>query len=89
MLYAIKKGRLYLQGTAANERYCPTSRAPTMGRRHDHSEYRSIWGSEPKGFERLTALDNLRVVLEEFRWGDLVPKKVILVPLDEVQEGGG
>ena len=66
--YSIKMGGKYLQGIEPNATYCPMSKAPTMGRRHDVSEFKTIWSDKPVGFERITACNYIRTLLEEFRW---------------------
>lgn len=60
----------YLQGIEPNEFYNSTCTAPTMGNRHTHSEFRTVWGREPKEFERLTACNYIKTIMEEFRWGE-------------------
>lgn len=77
--YAIKKNDLWLQDTEPNEHYCSSAKAPTMGARHDTSEFKAVWGNEPVYFEYRTALNNLRVVMEEERWEDSPPGDVKIV----------
>ena len=70
-----------LIGIEPNERYCPNSKAPTMGISHAHSEFKTIWSSDKaECFERLTAVNYIKVLLEEFRWGDREPFEVKIVP---------
>ena len=78
--YAIKCGDQYIVGAEPNEKYCSSAKAPTMGTRYDHSEYKTVLSCDPSYFERLTAIGYLRVLMEEFRWGDKKPKKIELVP---------
>jgi hypothetical protein len=78
--YAIKYGDQYIVGTEPNEKYCSSKTAPTMGARYDHSEYKTVLSDEPNYFERLTAVGNIRVLMEEFRWGDKKPQKIELIP---------
>lgn len=78
--YAIKYGSQYVVGTEPNEIYCSTAKAPTMGARYDHSEYKTVLSCDPHYFERLTAIGYLRVLMEEFRWGDKKKNKVELIP---------
>lgn len=77
MNYAISRTvdaqKLYLQGIDVNEKYCKSSCAPTMGDRHSHSEYMTIWGDKPKSFERMTAANYIKTLFEEFRWKDRTP----------------
>lgn len=78
--YAIySKGR-WLQNTEPNEHYCPSSKAPTMGARHDASEFRTVWGNETVFFEKLTALNYARVILEEQRWEDAPIESFEIIP---------
>ena len=78
--YTIKYGNQYVVGTEPNERYCSSAKAPTMGARYDHSEYKTVLSCDLSYFERLTAIGYLRVLMEEFRWGDKKPSKVELIP---------
>jgi hypothetical protein len=78
--YAIKCGDQYIVGAEPNEKYCSSKTAPTMGTRYDHSEYKTVLSCEPAYFERLTAIGYLRVLMEEFRWGDKKPNEVELIP---------
>ena len=78
--YAIRCGDQYVVGTEPNERYCSSAKAPTMGARYDHSEYKTALSCDPSYFERLTAIGYLRTLMEEFRWGDKKPQKVQLIP---------
>lgn len=78
--YAIKYRNQYVVGAEPNEKYCSSAKAPTMGARYDHSEYKTVLSCEPEYFERLTAIGYLRVLMEEFRWGDKKPHKIELIP---------
>ena len=78
--YTIKYGNQYVVGTEQNERYCSSAKAPTMGARYDHSEYKTVWSNDPVYFERMTAINHLKVLVEEFRWGDKKPSKIELIP---------
>lgn len=77
--YAIKCGDQYIVGIEPNERYCSSAKAPTMGARYAHSDYKTVLSCDPSYFERLTAIGYLRVLMEEFRWGDKNPSKVELI----------
>lgn len=68
--YAAKRNGKWLQGIEANPDYKYSAYAPTMGNRHTYSEYRTIWGTEQKWFERMTFVGYLQVLFEEYRWGD-------------------
>ena len=79
--YISRKNRSeYLQGIEANDTYIQNSRAPTMGVCHGFSEFMTVWGDKPVAFERLTAANYIKVIMEEFRWGDVAPYCVILEP---------
>lgn len=58
----------YLQGIEANNEYCGSATAPTMGVRHNFCEYKTIWGNNKKYFEPLTLANYIKVILEENRW---------------------
>ena len=68
--YAIKRGNKWLQGVKANEKYCCSATAPTMGNRYAYSEYKTMWGDDQKTFEPLTATGYIKTLLEEYRWGE-------------------
>lgn len=59
----------YLLDIKPNKEYCPSGRVPTMGNRHCFNEFETIWGKEKTYFEPLTATTNIKVLMEEFRWG--------------------
>ena len=59
ILYGLLMNGMWLQDTVPNEHYCSSSRAPTMGTRHDVSEFVSVWGLEPKFFGKHTVAFNL------------------------------
>ena len=81
--YAIKRGKKWLQGVAPNEKYCCSATAPTMGNRYTYSEFKTIWGDEPKTFERLTAAGHIGTLMEEYRWGDRKALKIVIIPVVE------
>lgn len=83
--YAVKRGNKWLQGIESNENYCCSATAPTMGSRYTYSEYKTVWGTEQKTFERLTAANYIKVLLEEYRWGDKCTMKIQVIPVP--QEG--
>lgn len=68
--YAAKRHGKYLQGIEANKRYVQNSKAPTIGVNHGYSEYKTLWGNEPKYFEHITFSNYLKTLFEEYRWGD-------------------
>ncbi|MDY4231391.1 MAG: hypothetical protein SOX74_04825 [Candidatus Faecousia sp.] len=79
--YAIKRGNKWLQGVKANEKYCCSATAPTMGNRYDYSEYKTIWGDDQKTFEPLTAAGYVKTVFEEYRWVDKTAMKITIIPV--------
>ena len=79
--YAIKRGNKWLQGVKANEKYCCSATATTMGNRYAYSEYTTMWGDEQKTFEPLTATGYIKTILEEYRWGDKIDMKFTVVPV--------
>lgn len=81
LTYAIKRNGKYLQGITPNEHYSRSGTAPTMGARHCFHEYKSIWGSEPKTYEMLTAANYLKIIFEEFRWDEKKPSEVRIIPV--------
>jgi len=86
MKYAIRREKYqneYLQGTEPNANYSQTATAPTMGKRHDVSEYSTVWGTEEKSFERLTAAGYIATLMEEFRWGSVKPFSFVIIPKEE------
>lgn len=78
--YTIKIGRKYVKGIEPNEKYIKSSTAPTMGNRYAHSDFVTLLSDEVVYIERLTAINYLRTLMEEFRWGDKKPKKIELIP---------
>ena len=79
--YAIKRGNKWIQGVKANEKYCCSANAPTMGNRYAYSEYKTMWGDDQKTFEPLTATGYIKTILEEYRWGDKTAMKFTVVPV--------
>lgn len=77
--YAIKRGNRWLQGIKESPSYVGSATAPTMGARYTHSEFQTVWGKEKVTFERLTAANCIKVLLEEYRWGDLKPMEFKVV----------
>lgn len=71
--YAVKRCGKWMQGVEANDQYTPYGAAPTMGGRHSYSEYKTIWGNEAVYFERLTLASYIKILCEEYRWGELKP----------------
>lgn len=81
IFYAIKIGNKYMQSVEPNENYCRSGTAPTMSTRFSHSEFKSVWGDEIKPIEPLTVANYLKVLLEEYRWGERITNKIEIIPL--------
>ena len=80
LTYAIKCGDKYLQGIEPNKYYSRTGTAPTMGARHCFHEYETIWENEFKITEPLTTIGYLKVLFEEYRWGEREPIEIEIIP---------
>ena len=80
LYYAIKCGRKYVKGIEPNMKYAKSSTAPTIGKRYAHSDFVTVLSDEVVYIERLTAINYLRTLMEEFRWGDKKTKKIELIP---------
>ena len=78
--YAIRCKDKWLQDIEPNEYYCPSSKAPTMGTRHNASEFKTVWGDNPVYFEKYTVLNCARVILEEQRWEDAPVESFEIIP---------
>lgn len=87
LYYAIRRGGKYLQAVEPNPLYKRNAVAPTMGRAHGYVEYRTVWSDKITAFERLTAADYIKTLMEEYRWGYKKPMdfKVVCVK----KEGDG
>ena len=83
IFYNIKRNGKYLQTVEANESYCASGVAPTMGVRHSWSEYKTVWGNEPKNIEPLSVTSYMRILLEEYRWEEKKPTKIEIIPCTE------
>lgn len=81
-MYLIKMGGKYLQGIEPNKHYAKNGVAPTMGARHCYHEFVSIWGADPKPFERLTASNYIKIIFEEFRWEERKPAEIKIIPVE-------
>ena len=79
LYYAIKCGRKYIKEIEPNGKYAKSSAAQTMGSRYSHSDFVTVLSDEAVYIERLTAVDYLLTLMEEFRWGDKKPKKIELI----------
>lgn len=81
--YGITDGKLWLQDVVPNEHYCSSATAPTMGARHDASEFKTVWGEKLVKFERLTAVNRIKTIMEEQRWEDTCVYPVKIVPIEK------
>ena len=54
-----------------------------MGNKHTPAEYKSLWSTEPKAYEPLTAMNYIKIILEEFRWKDRKPQDIKLIPKEK------
>ena len=79
-VYAIKRGSKYMQGVKPNQFYSYGAAAPTMGNRHSYTEYESVWGEDPQWFERMTTSNYMKIIMEEYRWGELLAMDLKLIP---------
>lgn len=83
IFYNIKRNGMYLQTVEANDKYCSSGVAPTMGVRHSWSEYKTVWGDKPKAIEPLSAISYLRTLLEEYRYEELTAFTIEIIPCKE------
>ena len=83
IFYNIKRNGMYLQTVEANDKYCSSGVAPTMGVRHSWSEYKTVWGDKPKAIEPWTAISYLRTLLEEYRYEELTAFTIEITPCKE------
>lgn len=84
--YAIKRGNRWLQGIKSSPNYVRSGTAPTMGTRYTYSEFQTEWGKEQVIFERLTLASYIKVLTEEYRWGDLKPNDFTVVTVCEEKQ---
>ena len=73
----IMDGVRYLQRFDINETYIAQKRA-IQSNLHDASEFTSIWSSDPKAFDLITARGYLQTLCEEMRWGKYDEKEITL-----------
>ena len=73
----IKDGVQFLQRFDPNETYVAQKRA-VQSNPHDASEYTSVWTSEPKSFDLITARGYLQTLCEEIRWSKFDEKEITL-----------
>ena len=73
----IRDGCKYLQRFEANETYISSIRA-IQSNLHNDSEYTSIWSTDQKAFDLITARGYLQTLCEEMRWGKYDEKEITL-----------
>lgn len=73
----IMDGVRYLQRFEINETYIAQKRA-IQSNLHDASEFNSVWSSDPKAFDIITAKGYLQTLCEEMRWGKYDEKEITL-----------
>ena len=73
----ILDGVKYLQRFEINENYIAQKRA-IQSNLHDASEFTSIWSSDPKAFDLITAKGYIATLCEEMRWGKFDEKEIKL-----------
>lgn len=73
----IMNGVRYLQRFDINETYIAQKRA-IQSNLHDASEFTSVWSSDPKAFDLITARGYLQTLCEEMRWGKYDEKEITL-----------
>ena len=80
ILYAIKRNGKFLKDVEPNEHYSKTGTAPTIGNAHTYAEYKTVWSLEPAYFEHLTLCNYIKILLQEYRWGDKKPADFKIIP---------
>lgn len=76
-VFAIKKGKKYLQHFEANEKYLKLVRAIQTGA-HLPSEFKAVWGDTPNWMDCRTAGGYLRDLAFNISNGDEKIKKLII-----------
>lgn len=84
----IRDGCRYLQRFDPNENYVVSKRA-IQSNLHDASEYTSIWSSDPKALDWITARVYLQMLCEEMRWGKYDEKEITLRFFDTERKDNG
>lgn len=82
----IRDGVRYLQRFEPNETYIAQKRA-IQSTLHDASEFTSIWASDPKSFDLITAKGYLQMLCEEMRWGKYSENEITLRFFDDTRKG--
>lgn len=73
----VKDGVRYLQRFEPNETYVAQKRS-IQSALHDASEFTSVWASDPKSFDLITAKGYLQMLCEEMRWSKFDEKEITL-----------
>lgn len=73
----IMDGVRYLQRFDINVTYIAQKRS-IQSNLHDASEFTSVWSSDPKAFDLITARGYLQTLCEEMRWGKYDKKEITL-----------
>ena len=73
----IMDGVRYLQRFEPNETYIAQKRA-IQSNLHDASEFTSVWSTDPKAFDLITAKGYLQTLCEEMRWKMFDEKTITL-----------
>lgn len=76
-VFAIKKGKKYLKGFEANEKYKKGIRSIQSGA-HMPSEFKAVWGEEPNWMDCRTAGGYLRDLAYNISNGDEKIKKLVI-----------
>ena len=81
----IRDGVRYLQRFEPNETYVEQKRA-IQSTLHDASEFTSVWSSDQKAFDLITARGYLQMLCEEMRWGKFDEKEITLRFFDDARK---
>ena len=81
----IRDGVRYLQRFEPNETYVAQKRA-IQSTLHDASEFTSVWASDPKAFDLITAKGYLQQLCEEMRWSKFDEKEITLRFFDDAKK---
>lgn len=82
----VRDGVRYLQRFEPNETYIAQKRA-IQSVPHDASEFTSVWSSDPKSFDLITARGYLTSLCEEMRWGKFDELEITLRFFEEGRNG--
>lgn len=82
-VFAVKKGRKYLQGFDYNEKYKKQVRAIGYYNPHGAEEFKAIWGDETKYFDARTLRGYLELLVDNRKWEHEKFDKITIVVGDE------